>query len=54
MFTKFTTFTGGRIATPLELFDLVAGNLDTMQVWNEAVKEFLIRERVFEALPVML
>jgi hypothetical protein len=41
-------------ATPLELFDWLAADVETIQAWNEAVKAFLAQERKPEALLVRL
>lgn len=46
--------TGAPVATPLELFDWVASDLETIQAWNEAVKAFLSQDQKENALSVRL
>ena len=45
---------GAPVATPLELFDWVASDLETIQAWNEAVKAFLSQDQRENALSVRL
>ena len=43
---------GAPSATPLELFDWLAADTETVQAWSEAVKAFLEQERLSETLSV--
>jgi hypothetical protein len=42
------------LATPLELFDCVATNIEIVQMWSDAVKAFLMEDRPEKTLSVRL